>query len=444
MILPNRIFIFLTIFTFVSFSFSQTSEQFIGADDDFFYIYKNNTIEVYAHDNALSKTVIIDTTSVRFNYDFNQSFIQDDFFVFTNAGKSLNLVSIGGGMVYRSSNDTLKRIDNSFNHKMSFYSDVFVRNDTIFKFGGYGYWSNRDFFTYFSETTKEWEYYPVNSALTPPGLKGFVSTKCEDDYYIAHGYILNVNKGYAEIKNNEIWKFDFSNKKWTNLGISNTPFPTNFLSLSKGKVLTLDSKNVYVVDFIENKYTTHQPINTSFGIYGKNVFAVDDTIFNVRENMVLKGHYLNHITNPVKADKKSIYYNTDTLFYGLYNAAFLSILFILGIILFLQFKRNQMPRISELGLRYKGVSYYLDKNEKEILQTILHRNEVPSQKIYDIVENTSLSFPQNNKIKNDTIKRLNKKLKTILGIDDFVSSKKLPEDQRVLVYFTEHQKRFAK
>jgi hypothetical protein len=60
------------------------------------------------------------------------------------------------------------------------------------------------------------------------------------------------------------------------------------------------------------------------------------------------------------------------------------------------------------------------------------------------VENTSLSFPQNNKIKNDTIKRLNKKIKTILGIDDFVSSKKLPEDQRVLVYFTQHQKRFAK
>ena len=54
------------------------------------------------------------------------------------------LVSIGGGMVWELTNDSIKRIDNSFDHKMSIRSDVFVKNDTIFKFGGYSVESERE------------------------------------------------------------------------------------------------------------------------------------------------------------------------------------------------------------------------------------------------------------------------------------------------------------
>ena len=72
------------------------------------------------------------------------------------------LVSLGSGMVWELTNDSIKRIDNSFDHKMSYRSDIFVKNDTIFKFGGYVFWSARNFFTYFSETTNECEFYNIN------------------------------------------------------------------------------------------------------------------------------------------------------------------------------------------------------------------------------------------------------------------------------------------
>ena len=55
------------------------------------------------------------------------------------------IVSISGGMVWKLINDSFIRIDDSYHHKMTFGSDVFVHSDTILKYGGYGYWSNRNF-----------------------------------------------------------------------------------------------------------------------------------------------------------------------------------------------------------------------------------------------------------------------------------------------------------
>ena len=83
-------------------------------------------------------------------------------------------------------------------------------------------------------------------------------------------------------------------------------------------------------------------------------------------------------------------------------------------------------------------------SEKNIINAILFKEEVLSQEIYDIVENDNLSYPQNNKIKNDTIKKINNKLEKVLGVKEFIKSKKLPEDARVLVYYTEDSDLFYK
>src|SRR5690606_14710758 len=62
-----------------------------------------------------------------------------------------------GGLVYILRNDSIKRIDNSFNHKMQVSSNIFVYNSKILRFGGYGFWSARDFLTYFDSDLLEWE-----------------------------------------------------------------------------------------------------------------------------------------------------------------------------------------------------------------------------------------------------------------------------------------------
>ncbi|USQ03550.1 hypothetical protein [Aquirufa antheringensis] len=76
-----------------------------------------------------------------------------------------------GGMVYELRQNELVRIDQSFEHKMQINSASFTFDNRIFKFGGYGFWSARNFFTYFDLNSKEWEAYsPVQGDQIPPGL----------------------------------------------------------------------------------------------------------------------------------------------------------------------------------------------------------------------------------------------------------------------------------
>ena len=58
------------------------------------------------------------------------------------------LVENLGGLVYKLVGNKLIRIDQSFTHKMQVASTVFFHNDTIYRYGGYGFWSQRNFFTY--------------------------------------------------------------------------------------------------------------------------------------------------------------------------------------------------------------------------------------------------------------------------------------------------------
>ena len=62
-----------------------------------------------------------------------------------------------GGIVYLLENGSIKRVDHSFDHKMQFGCVIFSHNSKLYKYGGYGFWSARNFFTYFDDHTKEWE-----------------------------------------------------------------------------------------------------------------------------------------------------------------------------------------------------------------------------------------------------------------------------------------------
>jgi hypothetical protein len=104
---------------------------------------------------------------------------------------------------------------------MTFSSKTFVRNDTIFKFGGYGYWSARNFFTYFSESTKEWEFYSINPrSYLPPGFNEPNTTLINDKLYLTGGTSVDPHNGLSREPNNNVWRFDFTTKLWTDLGIS--------------------------------------------------------------------------------------------------------------------------------------------------------------------------------------------------------------------------------
>jgi hypothetical protein len=410
-----------------------------SSDKDVFFVQNDNNISI-----VTIKNQIIDDFYVPNNIFGKEYSLDKDFKLFKWKNNTTRIVNKSSGMVYESINDTLKRIDNSFDHKMSFGSHVFKKNDTIFKFGGYGFWSTRNFFNYFNEKTKEWEFYPTKGTLLAPGLYDHKGILIDEDYFVTNGKIMNLFDGFSFEENKEIWKFNFLTKKWTNLGISNLPFFVNYIKHGEKIIVNTLNDKTQLVDFKTNSFEPLERKNLSISIFNKSAFVLNDTLYSFKNGRTINYPVSGLILPRIQTNQQYIYTTPNELYTGLYNAGIFALFIIVCGIFFMRYKQNQMPQTSKLGLRYKGVDYLLKDNENAIMNLILSNQEVFSQKIYDVVENPHLSYPQNNKIKLDTINSLNNKLFKILDIDRFIESKKSKEDQRVLVYFSNHKSVFSK
>ena len=94
------------------------------------------------------------------NYEIDPSLLDLNGHLFqTNTG--LKAFFAGTGKVFQLDTASLeiKRIDETVHHGYNFDSYQFVRNDTVFSFGGYGFWIQNNLLTYYSEVRKEWNLY---------------------------------------------------------------------------------------------------------------------------------------------------------------------------------------------------------------------------------------------------------------------------------------------
>ena len=227
----------LTLVIFVSnIFFSFDNQNLIFNTGSEFIFYTKNYFNIYSYDGALKNSFFVSDEIIKdLKPNVDEQSFSNRFKIFTKEFDNIKIVSVGGGQVYKVVNDTLKREDFSFDHKMSFDSAVFVKNDTIYKFGGYGFWSSRNFFTYFDNSSKEWEFYASNSMLLPPPIHNFNYRLFNEEFIITNGYSPNVNTGLKNQIVSDIWIYNFTDRKWDNLGVSNLPKYDNIIEIDNAE-----------------------------------------------------------------------------------------------------------------------------------------------------------------------------------------------------------------
>lgn len=405
---------------------------FIGNNNGKIYIINDNHLKIYDYNQKLIDEFPIDSPlDFRFLKSFQSVFIKD----------KLYISSVGGGMMYSIVNDTLKRIDNSFNHKMTIQSAVFSHRDTIFKFGGYGYWSARKFMTYFSFETMEWEFYKQTGLNSPPGSHNFNWTISGDDFYFFNGRIVDVNNGLMSGRNDDIWKFDFTSRSWSNLGkINLSDYSYSMVKSntdSSGSSYVFDTStlenSIYKLNFQNNILSTFDIPNKYSGI-GQWSFIENDTIYELRPKIFVKTP-LKEIFNDSTREDTKLYNSSQTLIDGFARALMFFILIVVILYFLNDLNIKSKPRLTSQGIKVKRELIRLSDVEIKILHKLLKLNEVLSVDLYNTVEDKNLSFPQNNRIKVSAIKSINSKIYKSLGVDHFINSKKLLEDKRVSIYF---------
>ena len=411
------------------------SEKYLAFDQNSFIEVTRNEVLITSFNNSFSDTLKVDN-----DFDYNTVCL-------VKSNEKPFIVSTEGGMIWSVDKTGLRRIDNSYNHKLTYGSNVFVHQDTIFKFGGYGYWSNRNFLTYFSTVTKEWEFYPVNpDTYLPPAVSRARGVYSDGQFYFDGGLTVDNHNGVSKYDSKHVWRFDFSSKSWTDLGVTNFESPrfSESVDIGHGQILVRKGKiqstgDSFVLDYVNNTISTIDPIPNYFAI--QNQLIANDSLYNNRQG-VLIGVGLSELTTNMTSTK-NLYLDSRTLFVNLTRVAGIVLIFIFILLIYLYMLNRNRPRLTDTGLVVNREHYSLNSKELIILNLLVFNINVNSKTIADKIRDPKLSAAQNNKIKLDLISSTDKKVSKALGISRFIHTKKSVRDKREIIYFTPNRKKFT-
>lgn len=431
--------LFYLLYLSIIFPFStraqSTSEKYLAVDQNSFIEVTSDAVFISSFNDTTIDTLKVDN-------DFKYNAI-----ALVKSNNQPFIVSTEGGMIWSVDKTGLKRVDNSYNHKLTYGSNIFVHQDTIFKFGGYGYWSNRNFLTYFSTVTKEWEFYPVNpDTYLPPAVSRARGVYSDGQFYFDGGLTVDNHNGVSKYDSKHVWRFDFSSKSWTDLGVTNFESPrfSESVDIGNGQILVRKGKiqstgDSFILDYVNNTISTIDPIPNYFAI--QNQLIANDSLYNNRQG-VLIGVGLSELTDNV-ISTKSLYLDSGTLFINLTRVAGFVLIFIFILLIYLYKLNRNRPRLTDTGLVVNREHHSLNSKELIILNLLVYNINVNSKTIADKIRDPKLSVAQNNKIKLDLISSTDKKVSKALGVSRFIHTKKSVRDKREIIYFTPNRKKFT-
>jgi len=357
-----------------------------------------------------------------------------DFSTILKRNKLLFLENRGGDLLALNSNDSLVKIDNSNISNFFIGSNIFIKNDTIFKHGGYGYWTQSNFLTYYEDFTKEWQIYPISQkSEIPPDIASHASLIIDDSYYFFGGASISENGSRVVSNlNEEVWCYNFKEKKWRIIGtfLRDNIIPI-YTSFTKGSSLFIldDKKQLYEIDLLSNIITKYKiaPILYRFikeikPIYYKGLVYFLDDLGNINKISITE------LTKEV--EEITAFYKNQNFLQIVLIVTFFSIVFFIIFYSFKEYENNKKLKLLENGIRFKNKFIELEELSIAIIRMV-EREEAELSKVYDLVKKNHLSKIQNERIKNQFIDQINMKLSVLTGEkEDFLIVSKSSFDKR--------------
>ena len=365
---------------------------------------------------------------------------------------------------------TLERLDNTFFRGYNCYSTKFLRRDTLYSVGGYGFWHTNNILSYYKAINQEWE--SVNPTANAPhsiyqGFNGYLPE--QDRFFSALSLYQNdsENKG-AFTWSDSVYAYSFSKKTWERLG-QLTPevhqqIPDDFIEKATwfqvGQYFLLKyykSPQTFflIVDPVRNEariwrdtrkvlanlsdtynnnipgsYVWHSVLyfrRYATGVTGKTIEVIRLPIAELWRNSTVIGTFY----EPAKTDNRGWFYAVSI------------ILFIGGAGAVFWFRKSGKSKAvpTLVDLPYPGS---LNEREKELFDALLKADTpegLTGDEVYEVlaIDNNTKSIENQRKIRSEVIKSINQKLKTEWGIDEAVKRIPTALDQRIFTFILKPQ-----
>lgn len=359
--------------------------------------------------------------------------------------EKLILSQKNGGTLLHFLNDSLNRIDQSDIHNWQASNSLFVKNDTLYKYGGYGYWTATNVLSYYDQTSKGWEVVPFKSKEIPPGTHSQKHHLSGDYLYIIGGYEIKGENRLKTQASQAVWRLNFNTKEWRYLGEAALPDLNRYRKIqssNKNDFELFNSQNGLVkVNLQENKLSVYNknPLYFSVDHQGnKHVYKHKDFYYfydinrlDIRLKKVSEKDFVlqQHKSVPFFVNKTSIALRIFLL------------ASILGSLLLLVwgFKKRKLRKktlyVSPDSLSFNKKTSPIDKVEYELLSLLCRNKYLESSVVLSLVSKELLTKSHNEKLKTQTIEALNLKLSYLLEAQGaYIFSEKSKEDKRIRVY----------
>ena len=306
-------------FSCILFCFSINAQT--KKDSNPFTKYENSLLDIISSDSLSEFSLKLDKTVYRFG---NDEFPRIETVLIKSKGQ-IFLQPLGTGKLYRviKSNNfyKLQRLDSTIYFGANFFAhDVYVR-DTLFQYGGSGYWNVRGVISYFSNETYQWELYQTNKAI-PNLFDDFRKTIAQLNYkspnpklYISNSIEFeNFPQNFDMKMVDSCFVFDFNNKQWTTKG----ELTKEFIKIKEKRESTILNYDDYFVFESQLSFYWANFETNSFGLIKNNKSAelrqkwieVNNTYSSISNNLIQfrTGNkiYLAKINNQLDLSYKSV------------------------------------------------------------------------------------------------------------------------------------------
>ena len=357
----------------------------------------------------------------------------------------LYIISNGAGPVFKLDQNSFKRIDNSTLHKNQFGGARFVYNDKIHIYGGYGFWSFKNFITFFDENIKQWDLFYNNSNYLPPGRWKPIYNLLDDKLYVLGGRSGSAGTINKDESFSDIFYFDLINKEFVNLGSINTKLKTKYTLFSQPKlddnIFLIDNDNLTRINFNSLTVTNYFQKNFFLGIDNKfPTFIKGQKLFYVSNVNGIK--YLNFFdlksvnknfnteTFSLLAEDKQISLEKYMLFGVLIFFAFWVILkifsfkdFIKGLILY-----------DESNIYFNNQSAPITTKEKQLISYLSEKIFITAPQVNSIISKQDFAKSHFTSLRSKLVNGLNEKLFLLTNNEKCIIETKHPKDNRIKIY----------
>ena len=369
-------------------------------------IIPQNNIMIYDE-----KVVIIDSigkvTNHLFKYD--NGFIPEKFRKFELNDRIIFLKK-SSGIVYEMKNDSIIRIDNSYDDNIHNFSLDFVYRDTLFRFGGYGYFNNNKNLIFYDEKVNEWDIINLegHELIEPFNYVG--AHFIRDNKLHVFGYFkINFDDNSPQMVKKG-FVLDLEYKKITKTFNLNNSFeyPRAYFDLNEDYVLLINTKRKSLILNKETLefYSYKLNVKENSVISDSDYLILNNQLYyesNERDSSYVVLMNIVPLIDNMKNEGDFIKSNWDSFkYFSITLICLISVFIIRKIFL----KKKQLYLDQEL-LHYGPVKISLDSKMVKVLSLLLKNEKVSNNQLLEVFFVENQNKIHINREKNNCVDRIN-------------------------------------